>query len=87
LISHKGLLEAFDHHFVSHLTGKIKPDSDAFHQVIDSLNCNAAEILFLDDNSLNTDAASQIGIASFQVRGVTEAREVLRRSGILAAKD
>lgn len=85
LMSQKELIGAFDHHFVSHLTGKIKPDSDAFHQVIDSLNCRASEILFLDDNSLNTDAASRIGIASFQVRGVAEAIEVLTRSGILAA--
>ncbi len=31
------LEKAFDHHFASHLTGKIKPDEDAFRHVTDAL--------------------------------------------------
>jgi len=35
--------------FISHLTGKIKPDADAFEHVVDSLGFMPA-VLFLDDN-------------------------------------
>ena len=30
------LANAFDHHFASHLTGKIKPDEEAFHHVTET---------------------------------------------------
>src|ERR1700691_4731565 len=46
----------FDHLFVSHLTGRIKPDPEAFEHVVDSLGCMPGEVLFLDDNALNVEA-------------------------------
>src|ERR1700719_2242221 len=30
---------AFEHHFASHLTGRIKPDAEAFEHVVAELNC------------------------------------------------
>jgi glucose-1-phosphatase len=47
------LADAFDRHFASHLTGRIKPDEDAFQHVTVALNCTVEEVLFLDDNQLN----------------------------------
>jgi putative hydrolase of the HAD superfamily len=78
------LAEAFDHHFASHLIGKIKPDEDVFHHVTDALDCAAAEILFLDDNQLNTEAAIRVGMKAVQVRGVAEAERVLVNAGVVA---
>jgi HAD superfamily hydrolase (TIGR01509 family) len=43
-----------DHHFASHLTGKIKPDEEAFQHVLATLGCDDPETLFLDDPSVPT---------------------------------
>ena len=78
------LEKAFDHHFASHLTGKIKPDEEAFRHVTEALSCEAAEVLFLDDNRLNVDAAGEFGMNTALVKGVAEAEAVLLEHGILA---
>jgi len=75
---------AFDIHFVSHLTGRIKPDADAFEHAVDSLDCAPRDVLFLDDNLLNTEAAKSIGMHAVRVRGLAEAQAVLTELGIIA---
>jgi HAD superfamily hydrolase (TIGR01509 family) len=77
---------AFDRHFVSHLTGRIKPDSDAFEHVVDSLACLPDQVLFLDDNPLNVEAAQRFGMHALQVRGATETRGVLTDLGIISTQ-
>ena len=68
---------AFDNHFVSHLTGRIKPDAAAFEHVVESLGCSPASVLFLDDNLLNVDAAKRLGMQAVRVRGIDETKRVL----------
>jgi glucose-1-phosphatase len=77
----------FDNHFVSHLTGKIKPDSDAFEHVVHSLGCTPDQVLFFDDNSLNVEAARKIGIYAIRVRGAIEAQHVLSNLGVIVSGD
>jgi len=77
------LADAFDHHFASHLIGRIKPDEDAFRYVIETLGRSATEILFLDDNKLNVEAAKRAGMKAAQVRGAEEAEKVLSELRIL----
>ena len=84
LMCRRDLCEAFDHHFASHLTGKIKPDQEAFEHVLATLGCNANEVLFMDDSRLNVEAANRVGINAFQVKGPLEAERVLRQAGVLA---
>jgi HAD superfamily hydrolase (TIGR01509 family) len=74
---------AFEHHFVSHLTGRIKPDSDAFEHVVESLGCVPAQVLFLDDNSLNIESAQRFGMHAIRVRGAAETHAVLTEFGII----
>ena len=83
VLNDMGLGPAFDSHFVSHLTGRIKPDSDAFEHVVDSLGCPPGEVLFLDDNSLNVEAARGIGMHAIRVLGASEALRVLTDLGII----
>ncbi len=78
-----GLGAAFDHHFVSHLTGRIKPDAEAFAQVVESLACRPDEVLFLDDNTINVEAARRFGMHAFRVHGAAELHRVLTDLGIL----
>ncbi len=74
---------AFENHFVSHLTGRIKPDSDAFEHVVESLGCLPAQVLFLDDNSLNIESAQRFGMHAIRVRGAAETQGVLTELGII----
>lgn len=75
--------QAFHHHFASHLTGRIKPDPEAFQHVLDTLDCKPSSVFFLDDNSLNVEAAKKIGIHAVRVRGPAEASRALTETGIV----
>jgi putative hydrolase of the HAD superfamily len=80
-----GALFASEHLFVSHLTGRIKPDAEAFEHVIEVFGCVPSQVLFLDDNQLNVEAASRAGLQAVQVRGPKEARRALAERGILTS--
>jgi HAD superfamily hydrolase (TIGR01509 family) len=83
VIGEMGLGALFERHFVSHLTGRIKPDADAFQHVVDELGCRAEEIFFVDDNLLNVEAARAVGMQATQVRGPDGLERALREAGIL----
>ncbi|MCC6156032.1 MAG: HAD-IA family hydrolase, partial [Candidatus Hydrogenedentes bacterium] len=71
------LLEHFDMHFPSHLTGKIKPDEDGFRHIVAALDCSPECILFFDDNPLNVAGARAVGIESVRVDGPADIRRAL----------
>jgi putative hydrolase of the HAD superfamily len=73
----------FDTHFVSHQTGFIKPDPEAFEHVLETLHCRPAEVLFLDDNRLNVEAATRVGLRAVRVQGPAEAHRALSSFGII----
>jgi putative hydrolase of the HAD superfamily len=77
VLDEMGLGVAFDNHFVSHLTGRIKPDPEAFEHVLKSLACEPAQVLFFDDNAPNIEVALSLGMNAVRVRGVIEARQAL----------
>lgn len=83
LIEQRDLIGGFDHHFASHLTGKIKPDEEAFQHVLAALGCEGPETLFLDDSQLNVAAAKRVGMTAFQVQGPVEAEHALREAEVL----
>lgn len=74
---------AFSHYFVSHLTGRIKPDAEAFQHVVESLDCKPEQVLFLDDNVLNVEAARRLGMQAVRVQGIAETRAALIERGII----
>jgi HAD superfamily hydrolase (TIGR01509 family) len=78
-----GLRALFEHRFVSHQIGRIKPDRDAFEHVLNSLGCNAGSVFFLDDNLMNVEAAQAVGMQGAVVRGIDEAEHALRDSGLI----
>ena len=83
VLDEMGLGAVFEHQFASHLTGKIKPNAEAFEHVLESLDCRASQVLFLDDNALNVEAARNIGMHAQLVRGVHEAQCSLQQAGII----
>jgi glucose-1-phosphatase len=70
-------------HFVSHLTGRIKPDADAFAHVVETFGCRPGQVLFLDDNRLNVEAAKRFGMRAVRVQGAAEAHRALIGYGII----
>jgi putative hydrolase of the HAD superfamily len=87
MLTEMGLAEAFEHRFASHLIGKIKPDRAVFEHVVDALGCAPHQVLFLDDNQLNVDAAGQFGMHAARVVGPREAQHVLIELGIIGSDD
>src|SRR5207302_2156002 len=67
-----GLADCFHAHFPSHLTGRLKPDREAFAHVVECLDIRPDRIMFFDDNLLNIEVASSVGMRAYRVRGVDE---------------
>ncbi|RZB36686.1 MAG: glucose-1-phosphatase [Desulfobacteraceae bacterium Eth-SRB2] len=78
-----GIHRMFDQNFASHLTGKLKPDRESFEYVLQSLNCDPAAILFLDDNEINIKGARSVGMIAYLAKGPQETENILEEIGIL----
>jgi glucose-1-phosphatase len=84
LMSDFELEPAFHHHFASHITGRLKPDQEAFEHVVEILGCKPSSVFFMDDNRLNVDAAQRSGMHAVRVNGPVEARKALIEAGIVS---
>ncbi len=81
------ILDAFDYRFLSFELGVLKPDREVFDRVADRLPAPRDRVLFLDDNAINVDAASDAGFAALTVRGVEEAQPALETTGVLSPSE
>ena len=72
----------FDYHFASHLMAKVKPDIEAFDEVLNELSISPSKILFFDDNQLNVDAARKVGMNAKRVVGIDNLISTLTEYGI-----
>jgi putative hydrolase of the HAD superfamily len=72
----------FDHAFLSFRTGLLKPDAESFGQVFNHYSRMPNEILFLDDNPLNVEAARTIGVRACLTRGIDDVRQALTDNGV-----
>jgi glucose-1-phosphatase len=78
------LLDAFEFRFLSFELGMVKPDPEIFEAVAAQLPVPAGRVLFLDDNTVNVEAATAGGFRSARVQGPDEARRALVEAGVLA---
>jgi glucose-1-phosphatase len=83
MISHWPIAKYFEQRFLSFELAAVKPDAVIYERVIERLPVPPANVLFLDDNPLNVEAANAAGLRAEQAVGVTEARAVLERHGLL----
>ncbi|KPU45589.1 alpha-D-glucose-1-phosphate phosphatase YihX [Oxobacter pfennigii] len=70
-------------YFLSFETGFLKPDKEAYLDVIEKTGCNPGEILFFDDNDKNIEAAKALGINAVKVTSPAELKKALIEHGIL----
>ena len=75
--------ELMDECFISCQTGLLKPDVEAFEFVLNTLDCPPEQIMFFDDNPVNTSAAMQLGFNAFQVNGIVEVEKIVIEEGLL----
>lgn len=80
-----GLAEALDRAFLSFAMQRVKPDRDAFAQLVAELGVPAERILFLDDNAVNVEGARAAGLRAERALGVEGCRAVLEARGLLGA--
>jgi putative hydrolase of the HAD superfamily len=71
----------FDKLFLSYVTGRLKPDADAFLYAQEAFSCAPGEIVFFDDNPTNVAAAARFGCQAFLTRGIDELRSTLKTLG------
>lgn len=73
----------FDRTFLSYEIGAVKPDADAYTHVFQVCGCAPENILFLDDNPVNIDAASSLGMRARLARGIEQVAAVLSDEDII----
>lgn len=83
LMNEMGLQGHLDHHFASHLMGKIKPDAECFEHMLQDLNLRPDQVLFFDDNAINVEGAKQVGIHATEVKSIEEIERYLAECGFL----
>ena len=80
--SEEAIYDLFDHRFLSHEIGLVKPDREVYDHVLAELGCPAANVLFLDDNQINVDGARAAGLRAERARGLAEVRSALAHHGL-----
>ncbi len=78
-----GLGARFEHAFPSHLTGRVKPDADAFLGALRVLRAEPERVLFFDDSPVNIEAAQALGISARLTRSLDDVRQALTEAQLL----
>ena len=72
----------FHANFPSYAVGRLKPDADYFEHVLKTLDVEPARAVFIDDNTLNVEAAAKLGIVARRAIGPDGVRGVLDELGL-----
>jgi putative hydrolase of the HAD superfamily len=83
LVNNEDFLQHFEFLFPSHLTGYLKPDPEAFTNAAGKMAIKTEEILFIDDNAINVNAALATGMVAYRAKGIEDVRHLLHRLNIL----
>jgi HAD superfamily hydrolase (TIGR01509 family) len=77
------LPDRFDFICVSCEIGFLKPSRAAFETALDRMALPPDQVLFLDDGTVNVDAARDLGLVAHLVRNVNETERVLKAFAVL----
>ena len=80
------LFDTFDFRFLSYQLGLVKPDRDLFDRVAELLPVAADRVVFLDDNAVNAEGATEAGFIGRHVVGVDAARAALVELGVIGGR-
>lgn len=80
--SKRNIFSHFDGIFASFLMGKKKPEQNFYTHVLEELELNPNECVFIDDRKENIDAAKKIGIESILFKNNQKLLIDLRKLGV-----
>ncbi len=80
----EGVADRFDHVFVSHLCGLVKPDPEVFQHVLRGLGRPPAAVRFFDDSLKNVMTAQAAGIQAHHTVGFQALEQTMTALGLLA---
>lgn len=82
LLGSEPIMRQFDSLFLSYQTGLLKPDAEAFRDVLQKLQLAPSEVLFFDDNALNVDTARALGMNAVRADSLNTVINALNDRGI-----
>ncbi|HZQ71822.1 MAG TPA: HAD family phosphatase [Burkholderiales bacterium] len=74
-----GIFEPFEAALSSHQLGCYKPDREIYERAFASLGVAPREVIFFDDLAANVEGARACGAEAYQVKGIAQLGEQLRR--------
>ncbi len=77
-----GLGGLLHHYYLSHEIGHLKPNPAIFEHVLHDLGRNPEQVVFLDDNQVNVDAARALGLQAYRTVGLEQVQTVLQELGL-----
>ena len=78
-----GNYSILDKIFLTYEMGFLKPDSEAYEFILNSLNTKPEECIFIDDREENTAAAESLGIKSIKFDNNKQLKESLKKLGVV----
>lgn len=84
---HPDIFEFTVDQFWSCEIGKIKQDEGFFLELLEELGLDTREVIFVDDNNLNIEAASKVGIVGIQFENAKQLKSELKKYGFGFGKD
>lgn len=78
IVREQGYYELFHPCLLSHEIGVEKPDSEAYRILLGTLGLNPEEVVFVDDQQQNVDAANALGIHGVLFRSASDLKMALR---------
>jgi len=69
----------FDHTIFSNEVGMMKPDPDIFTLALDILTSRPEETIFIDDSSINTKVAEEMGINTILFSSIQRFEEEMEK--------
>jgi len=82
-IREDGIAELFDVFNFSGETGLIKPDEDAFIDILNKLGVSAQEVVYIDDSRGHISVATKLGFSSILFRSYDELILELEKLGLV----
>jgi putative hydrolase of the HAD superfamily len=73
------MLNTFDDAYFSFETGFVKPESQAFENILEKNGLRADECLYFDDSSKNVASAKELGIEAIEYTDLKSAKKIMKK--------
>lgn len=82
---HERVRSLFTRTYLSFELDLVKPDREIFDHIVADLGCPAEQIVYVDDNQLNVDAAAEVGLDAAVAKNPADCRVLFADRGLIAS--